>query len=110
MDKIAEQSEAPPFKVHVSLCRMYARAGVEKKALQALGVLEAKKEQLGREEFEQIIDSLVAGRFVQDARKFQGLTEAQGFTMSEKLKIAFLASQSFVHRRPSSLNYIIGGV
>ncbi|WMV42942.1 hypothetical protein MTR67_036327 [Solanum verrucosum] len=36
--------EAPPFKVHISLCDMYARANVEKKAIQALGVLEAKQE------------------------------------------------------------------
>ncbi|KAH0642632.1 hypothetical protein KY290_034230 [Solanum tuberosum] len=44
LDKIAEQDEAPPFKVHISLCDMYARANVEKKAIQALGVLEAKQE------------------------------------------------------------------
>ncbi|KAG5592051.1 hypothetical protein H5410_042565 [Solanum commersonii] len=44
LDKIAEQGEAPPFKVHISLCDMYARANVEKKAIQALGVLEAKQE------------------------------------------------------------------
>ncbi|MCD7455678.1 hypothetical protein HAX54_029131 [Datura stramonium] len=101
LDKIAEQGEAPPLKVHISLCDMYARANVEKKALQALGVLEAKKEQLGPEEFERIIRSLIAGGFVQDAQKFQGLMEAQGFTLSEQLKVTIKASQTFLRRRPS---------
>ncbi|KAJ8532432.1 hypothetical protein K7X08_012355 [Anisodus acutangulus] len=101
LDKIAEQGEAPPFKVHISLCDMYARANVEKKALQALGVLEAKKEQLGPEEFERIIRSLIAGGFVQDAQKFQGLMEARGFTVSEHLRVTLTASQTFLRRRPS---------
>ncbi|XP_016500056.2 uncharacterized protein LOC107818540 [Nicotiana tabacum] len=101
LDKIAEQGEAPPFKVHISLCDMYARANAEKKALQALGVLEAKKEQLGPEEFERIIQSLIAGGFVQDAQKFQGLMEARGFTVSEQLKVTLQASQTFLRRRPS---------
>ncbi|XP_060187378.1 uncharacterized protein LOC132616750 [Lycium barbarum] len=101
LDKIAEQGEAPPFNVHISLCDMYARANVEKKALQALGVLEAKNEQLGPEEFERIIRSLIAGGFVQDAQKFQGLMEAQGFTVSEQLQVKLKASQTFLRRRPS---------
>ena len=39
-----EQDEASPLKIQVSLCAMYAWARVEKKALQALGVLEAKED------------------------------------------------------------------
>ncbi|XP_015082568.1 pentatricopeptide repeat-containing protein At2g18940, chloroplastic-like [Solanum pennellii] len=101
LDKIAEQGEAPPFKVHISLCDMYARANVEKKALQALGVLEAKQEQLEPEDFERIIWSLIAGGFVQDAQKFQGLMEARGFTVSEQLQVTLMASQTFLRRRPS---------
>ncbi|XP_059305898.1 pentatricopeptide repeat-containing protein At2g32630-like [Lycium ferocissimum] len=101
LDKIAEQGEAPPFNVHIGLCDMYARANVEKKALQALGVLEAKNEQLGAEEFERIIRSLIAGGFVQDAQKFQGLMEARGYTVSEQLRVTLNASQTFFRRRPS---------
>lgn len=101
LDKIAEQGEAPPFKVHISLCDMYARANVEKKALQALGVLEAKQEQLEPEDFERIIWSLIAGGFVQDAQKFQGLMEARGFTVSEQLQVTLMASQTFLRRRPT---------
>ncbi|XP_055823498.1 pentatricopeptide repeat-containing protein At2g18940, chloroplastic [Solanum dulcamara] len=101
LDKIAEQGEAPPFKVHISLCDMYARANVEKKTLQSLGVLEAKQKQLGPEDFERIIWSLIAGGFVQDAQKFQGLMEARGFTVSEQLQVTLMASQTFLRRRPS---------
>ncbi|KAK3231635.1 hypothetical protein Dsin_003516 [Dipteronia sinensis] len=101
LGKISEQGEAPPFNIQVSLCDMYARAGVEKKALQALGVLETKKEQLGSNEFERIIDGLIAGGFVQDARRVHGQMEAQGYAASEKLKVALMASETFGRKRPT---------
>ncbi|CAN6692171.1 unnamed protein product [Malus baccata var. baccata] len=78
LGKIAEQGEAPPLK-----------ARVEKKALQALGALEAQKDQLGSEKFERIINGLIAGGF------------AQGFTPSKPLKMALMASQAFRRKRPS---------
>ncbi|XVF63836.1 hypothetical protein PTKIN_Ptkin09bG0118500 [Pterospermum kingtungense] len=87
--------------VHVSLCDMYSRAGLEKKALQALGVLEAKKEELGSDEFERTINALITGGFVQDAWRIRGLMEARGFAPSEQLKIALLASQAFSGKRPA---------
>ncbi|XP_022764309.1 pentatricopeptide repeat-containing protein At1g63130, mitochondrial-like [Durio zibethinus] len=101
LGKIAELGEVPPLKVHVSLCDMYSRAGFEKKALQALGVLEAKKEELGPKEFERTINALIAGGFVQDARRIHGLMEAKGFIASEQLKVALMASQAFSQRRPT---------
>lgn len=101
LDKISQQGEAPPFKVHISLCDMYSRAGAEKKALQALGVLESKKDQLGAEEFERVINALIAGGFVQDARRIHVLMETQGFAASEPLKVALMASQAFSRKRPS---------
>ncbi|XAR64130.1 hypothetical protein NMG60_11024357 [Bertholletia excelsa] len=100
LGKIAEQGEAPPFKVHISLCDMYSRAGAEKKALQALGFVEAKKDQLKPEEFEKVINGLLAGGFIQDARRMHGLMEAQGFAASEPLKVALMASQVGSHRSP----------
>ncbi|KAL4649987.1 hypothetical protein ACB092_01G053700 [Castanea dentata] len=99
LDKIVELGEAPPFKVHISLCDMYSRAGVEKKALQALGALEAKKEQLGPDDFERIINGLLAGGFVQDARRIHGLMEARGFAASEQLKVTMMTSQAFSRKR-----------
>ncbi|KAM2897308.1 hypothetical protein COP2_006966 [Malus domestica] len=80
---------------------MYAKAGVEKKALQALGVLEAKKDQLGSEEFERLINGLIAGGFMQDVHRVHSLMEAQGFAPSEPLKMALMASQAFGRKRPS---------
>ncbi|KAK9271172.1 hypothetical protein L1049_026761 [Liquidambar formosana] len=99
--KIAEQSEAPPVKVHVSLCDMYLRAGLEKKALQALAIVEAKKEHLGLEEFERIIDGLIHGGFVRDARRIHGLMEAQGFAASEKVKVALMTAQAIGLKKPA---------
>ncbi|KAK0577176.1 hypothetical protein LWI29_029039 [Acer saccharum] len=101
LGKISEQGEAPPFNIQVSLCDMYARAGVEKKALQALGVLETKKEQLRPNEFERIIDGLIAGGFVQDARRLHEQMEARGYVASEKLKVALMASETFGRKRPT---------
>ncbi|KAJ9186566.1 hypothetical protein P3X46_002123 [Hevea brasiliensis] len=95
LGKISEQGETPTVKIHISLCDMYARAGIEKKALQALGVLESKKEQLGLDDFERVIYGLIAVGFVQDAYRFHGLMEAQGFTASAHLKVALMASQAF---------------
>ncbi|XP_057470124.1 pentatricopeptide repeat-containing protein At1g05670, mitochondrial [Actinidia eriantha] len=94
LGRIAEEGDTPPLKVHISLCDMYSRAGAEKKALQALGVVEAKKEQLGQEEFERIINGLIAGGFKQDARRMHELMEAQGFGASQALKVALMASQA----------------
>ncbi|KAJ6681159.1 hypothetical protein OIU74_019603 [Salix koriyanagi] len=100
LGRIAGQGEAPPLKIQVSLCDMYARAGFEKKALQALGVVEAKKEQLGLHDFERVVGGLIAGGFVQEARRVHGLMEAQGFA-SEHLKVTLTASQAFSRKRPS---------
>nr|GMC50404.1 protein NUCLEAR FUSION DEFECTIVE 5, mitochondrial [Ipomoea batatas] len=82
VDKITELGETPPFKVNVSLCAMYASAGAEKKALQALSVVEAKKEQLGAEDFDRVINGLEAGGFKQEAARICKLKEAQGFANS----------------------------
>lgn len=99
LGKIGAQGDSLPFKVHISLCDMYSRAGLEKKAMQALGVLEAKKEELGHGDFERIINGLIAGGFVQDAKRVQGVMEAQGFTASQPLQMALRTSQAFRGRR-----------
>ncbi|XP_057975717.1 uncharacterized protein LOC131163035 [Malania oleifera] len=101
LGKIAEQGEAPPFNVHLSLCDMYSRAGMEKKALQALGFLEAKKEQLGPDEFERIIKGLIVGGFVHDARRIHSVMKTQGFAASEPLEVALMASQAIPRKKPT---------
>ncbi|KAK7383029.1 hypothetical protein VNO78_28694 [Psophocarpus tetragonolobus] len=82
LSKIALLGEAPPFKLQVSLCDMYARAGNEKKVLQTLGVLEARKDELGQAEYERIISGLIDGGFQQNAQRICGIMEAQGFDAS----------------------------
>ncbi|GMJ15408.1 Ribosomal Pentatricopeptide Repeat Protein 2, NUCLEAR FUSION DEFECTIVE 5 [Hibiscus trionum] len=100
LGKIAELGEVPPLKVHVSLCDMYARSGFEKKTLQALGVLEARKDELGPHEFERIIDALISGRFVRDAQRIHAIMEMKGFAASDKLKMALMSSQAFSQKTP----------
>ncbi|KAJ8440714.1 hypothetical protein Cgig2_005445 [Carnegiea gigantea] len=95
LGKIAQLGEAPPLKIQVSLCDMYSRAGIEKKALQALGVLEAKKDLLAQEDFERIIQGLIKGNFVQEAQRIHKLMEDQGFTTSESLNISLMATKTF---------------
>lgn len=87
LGKIAELGEAPPFDIHITLCDMYSQAGNKKKALEALRVLEAKKDQLGAEGFERVIRGLLSGGFVQDAERMLGLMESEGFTVPESLKV-----------------------
>ncbi|TKY57707.1 Pentatricopeptide repeat-containing protein [Spatholobus suberectus] len=97
LGKIALQGEAPPFKLQVSLCDMYARARNEKKALQTLGILEARKDELGPAEFERIINGLIDGGFRQDAQRICQIMEAQGFDAS-RVKVNLLKP---VSRAPS---------
>ncbi|XP_058088754.1 pentatricopeptide repeat-containing protein At1g71060, mitochondrial [Magnolia sinica] len=99
LQKIVEKGETP-FKIHVSLCDMYSRAGTEKKAREALGILESKKELLRADEFERIINGLLAGGLVQDARRVHELMQGQGFVSSEPLKVALMAAQAIPRQRP----------
>ncbi|KAJ4826044.1 hypothetical protein Tsubulata_029789 [Turnera subulata] len=94
LEKIAEQGETSSLDFQVSRCVLYASSGVEKEALQALGVLETKKEQLKPEDFESIINALISGGFLQDAKRIQGIMESQGFAISNRLQMTFLASGS----------------
>ncbi|ESW32741.1 hypothetical protein PHAVU_001G013700 [Phaseolus vulgaris] len=89
LGKIALLGEAPPFKLQVSLCDMYARAGNEKKALQILGVLESRKDELGQADFERIISGLIDGGFQQDAQRICRIMEERGFDAS-RVKVNLL--------------------
>ncbi|KAL8171983.1 hypothetical protein V2J09_023787 [Rumex salicifolius] len=61
LDKIARLGETPPLKIHISLCDMYSKAKFERKALQSLKVVEAKKDQLEQADFERLIKGLSTG-------------------------------------------------
>ncbi|KAL8543487.1 hypothetical protein ACS0TY_004143 [Phlomoides rotata] len=106
LEKVSEQGEAPPFKLHISLCDMYIKSGAEKKALQALGVLESKIEQLEAGDFERIIVSLKEGGFQQDAQRLRGLMEARGFVLSERVKVSLTASQAMGHSNKRKLSLL----
>ncbi|XP_010675178.2 pentatricopeptide repeat-containing protein At2g35130 [Beta vulgaris subsp. vulgaris] len=95
LTRIAQLGEAPPFKIQVSVCDMYARAGIEKKALQALGVLEAKKELLEQKDYERIIMALSKGGFAQNAQKILNLMKDQGFTPSEDVSFTLMSVGAF---------------
>lgn len=98
LGKIALLGEAPPFKLQVSLCDMYARVRNEKKALQILGVLESRKDELGKADFERIISGLIDGGFQKDAQRICGIMEAQGFDAS-RVKVNLLKPVSRGPRR-----------
>lgn len=104
LNRISKLGEAPPFELHVSLCDMYSRARNEKKALQALGVVESKKDQLGQKGFERIILGLIDGGFMKDAERMYGLMEAQGFQASEGFKVSLMAVKTFPAYKKQTMN------
>lgn len=99
LEKFTEKCVSPSLDVHISLCDMYARAGEQKKTLQALGVLEANKEKLGQKEFERVIDALLYGGFKQDAERMHNIMTAMGFIASPHLAVTLKASQTFSRTR-----------
>ncbi|KAI3933776.1 hypothetical protein MKW92_038018 [Papaver armeniacum] len=103
--KITENGDVPPLKVHVSLCAMYSKEGDKKKALQALGVVEGKKDLLGADEFERIIDGLIAGGLTSDAERILKVMEAQGFPASQRLKVSLMGSAFLPRRSKPKLNF-----
>lgn len=85
--KISQLGEAPPFELQVSLCCMYSTVRNEKKTLQALGVLEAKRDQMGPNEFDRVITALKKGGFEKDARRMYKYMEARKFLPSQRLQM-----------------------
>ncbi|KAG7592288.1 Pentatricopeptide repeat [Arabidopsis thaliana x Arabidopsis arenosa] len=89
--KISQLGEAPPFELQVSLCCMYSSVRNEKKTLQALGVLEAKRDQMGPNEFDKVITALKKGGFEKDARRMYKYMEARKFLPSQRLQMDMVA-------------------
>ncbi|CAN6446661.1 unnamed protein product [Victoria cruziana] len=92
LNKIAEKGKVP-FKINISLCDMYARAGDKKKALGALEIIESNTERLKVDDFERIIHGLLAGGLVSDANRIHQDMQKQGHPSSEPLKVALMAAQ-----------------
>ncbi|KAL8240032.1 hypothetical protein R6Q59_013387 [Mikania micrantha] len=101
LGKFTEKGVSPSLDVHISLCDMYSRSREEKKTLQALGVLEANKEKLKHDEFERVINGLIAGGFRKDADRIRTLMIDRGFKESNQLNVAFQAFQTFNRTRSS---------
>lgn len=95
LKKISELGEVPPLDLQISLCDMYAHVGNEKRALQALGVIESKIDQLGLKAFERIITALRAGGFSHDANRMKGFMEARGFQKSASFSITQMSLEAF---------------
>ncbi|KAJ8633741.1 hypothetical protein MRB53_027077 [Persea americana] len=98
LGKAVEKGDTP-LKIQISLCDMYSRAGVEKKARKVLGIVEREKQSLRADEFERIITGLLAGGLVQDAKRIHEVMQAQGFTSTEPIKVALMAAQAISRQK-----------
>ncbi|KAF9605659.1 hypothetical protein IFM89_018002 [Coptis chinensis] len=103
LEKTIVNGQTPPLKAQVSLCDMYARSRNEKKALQALGIVEGKKDLLSVDDFERIIKGLIEGELVPEALRVHKLMEARGFTASEPLKVKLMSSRATRYQQNSRL-------
>ncbi|MQL99555.1 hypothetical protein Taro_032279, partial [Colocasia esculenta] len=92
LDKIAELGDVP-FQTNVSLCDMYSRSGDKSKAVKYLKRVEGRKELLSAEQFERVINGLIAGGFVEHAKRIHDVMQARGFSPSESVRIALMANQ-----------------
>nr|CAD1825604.1 unnamed protein product [Ananas comosus var. bracteatus] len=100
--QIKETGEEAPFEIHIGLCDMYARAKQEEKLRKSMKILEGRKQMLKADQFERVISGLLAGGFVQDAKRMHGLMQARGFAPSESVRVALMAAQSIPRPRPAS--------
>lgn len=98
LNKITQMGEAP-FEIHLSLCDMYSRAQQGEKARKSLKILEARKQLLKADQFERIVSGLLAGGFVEDAKRIYSSMEAQGFTPSEPTRVALMAAKSIPRQK-----------
>lgn len=77
-----------PSKIIVSLWEMYARAGLQEKAAHTLGLLQKNSQSLNVNGFERLISGLLAGGFVDEAKKMHEQMRIQGLTPSEPIAVA----------------------
>ncbi|KAG9455301.1 hypothetical protein H6P81_008205 [Aristolochia fimbriata] len=90
LGKMGESGEVK-LRLQISLCDMYARLGLEKKALEALRIVESKKELLKATDYERIIRGFLAGGLEQEAVKVHDQMQKEGFPSSESLNVSIMA-------------------
>lgn len=85
------EMEQVPMKVLVSLCDMYARAGLCEKAINILDTMQHNCQALDACEFERLIHSLLAGGLIDQAKKMHDKMQIQGFSPSESISLALIS-------------------
>lgn len=87
------------LELHVILCDMYARVKSESKMREAFKVLERKKGELKGEQLERVVNGLIDGGFVNDAKRVVDWMKAQKIEPSESIKVSLMHSQSMPRPR-----------
>ncbi|GLJ32894.1 hypothetical protein SUGI_0662490 [Cryptomeria japonica] len=82
--EITQMGEVPS-KVLVSLCDMYSRAGLHEKAINALDTMQNNLHALNSQEFEKLINGLLAGDLVDQAKKMHEQMQIHGLTPPESI-------------------------
>lgn len=91
-----------PLDVHVSLCVMYLKGGLEGKARESLKVLEGRKNELRGDQFERVASMLLESGFSEEAKGMYDAMEGLGFKPSQYLAMKYGAAQSYSKHRPVS--------
>lgn len=89
-------------KVCVSLCDMYARTGLQQKALDTLTTIENNTGNLASNDFERLIHGLLAGGLVEEAKRINDCMQSQGLVPSEPARVALMAAQAISRRKPTT--------
>lgn len=89
-------------KVCVSLCDMYARTGLQQKALDTLTTIENNTGNLASNDFERLIHGLLAGGLVEEAKRINDRMQSQGLVPSEPARVALMAAQAISRRKPTT--------
>lgn len=89
-------------KVCVSLCDMYARTGLQQKALDTLTTIENNTGNLASNDFERLIHGLLAGGLVEEAKRINDHMQSQGLVPSEPARVALMAAQAISRRKPTT--------
>lgn len=100
-NEIAAKEEVPS-KVCVSLCDMYARTGLQQKALDKLTTIEKDTGNLDQNDFERLIHGLLVGDLVEEAKRINDRMRNQGLVPSEPARVALMAAQSISRRKPTT--------
>lgn len=94
--------ERVPSKVCISLCDMYARSGLQQKALDTLNTIWNNAETLDSHQYERLMHGLLAGGLVEEAKRINDRMQSQGLVPSEPARVALMAAQAISRRKPTT--------